>query len=316
MPTLLATAPAATPTAPTWLDGSEYPFEAHYFPTPAGRLHYVDEGQGETLVFVHGTPTWSFLYRRQIRALAQHYRCIAVDHLGFGLSDQPADFDQHPTRHAEHLSQLLAHLGVDRYTLVAHDFGGPIGLACALAQPEKLRRLVLLNTWLWATAPDPRARRVDGLLRSWLGRFLYLRLNFSPRVLLRQAFARPAELTAAVHRHYLQPFASRASRGSLLRLGQWLVGASDWYEAQRQLLPRLAGKPVLLLWGQQDAYLGSALARWQQELPQAQTLSLPVGHFPQEEAPAAVNAALLEFLRKPHETPTGQPPSPANRGRG
>jgi pimeloyl-ACP methyl ester carboxylesterase len=291
MPTLAPALP------PTWLDTAEYPFEPHYFATPAGRLHYVDEGQGEVLVFVHGTPTWSFLYRAQIRELARHYRCIAVDNLGFGLSDQPAGFDQHPAHHAGHLQLLLDHLGVRDYTLLAHDFGGPIGLAAALQHPERVRRLVLFNTWLWATAPDAKARRVDGLLRSWLGRFLYLQLNFSPRFLLKQAFERPGQLTAAVHRHYLQPFASRASRGSLLRLGQWLVGASDWYEQQQRLLPRLAGRPVLLVWGRHDAYLGTALPRWQALLPQAETVELPVGHFPQEEAAAEVTAALLAFLR-------------------
>ncbi|GAA4350605.1 alpha/beta fold hydrolase [Hymenobacter saemangeumensis] len=251
------------------------------------------------MVFVHGTPTWSFLYRAQIRELSRSHRCIAADNLGFGLSDKPASFDQHPARHADHLQQLLAHLGVTRYTLVVHDFGGPIGLALALRQPERVCRLVLLNTWLWATAPDARARRVDGLLRSWLGRLLYLRFNFSPRVLLRQALARPGELSVAVHRHYLRPFPTPDSRWGLLRLGYQLLGASDWYEEQSRLLPRLRATPALLIWGRHNAFLGAALPRWQQLLPEAQTLELPVGHFPQEEAPAEVGQALRRFLASP-----------------
>lgn len=265
----MTTLPTAAP--PAWLDTAEYPFQAHYFATDAGRLHYLDEGQGEVLLFVHGTPTWSFLYRAQIRALAARYRCLAVDNLGFGLSDHPAGFDQHPARHAAHLQQLLDYLQVPAYTLIAHDFGGPIALAAALARPGRLRRVVLLNTWLWATAPAPNARRVERLLRSWLGRWLY--------------------------RHYLRPFPTPGSREALLRLGQWLVGASAWYEEQAARLPALADKPVLLVWGTRDAYLGPALARWQLLLPGARTVALPVGHFPPEEAPAAFTAALQSFLQ-------------------
>jgi haloalkane dehalogenase len=72
-----------------WLDREEYPFGAHFFETPAGRIHYVDEGEGPPVLMVHGTPTWSFLYRRLIKDLSRDHRVIAVDNLGFGLSDKP-----------------------------------------------------------------------------------------------------------------------------------------------------------------------------------------------------------------------------------
>lgn len=292
--------PAALSAAPpAWLDPAEYPFQSHYLPTPQGRLHYVDEGAGEVLVFVHGTPTWSFLFRRQLRELSRYYRCVALDHLGFGLSNKPADWDYHPAGHAENLGRLLDHLQLVSVTLVAHDFGGPIALAWAGQHPGRVRRLVVLNTWLWATAPDAGARRIDRLLRSWLGRFLYLRLNFSARVLLKQAFSDKIQLTPAIHQHYLAPFATPEQRLGPLRLGQWLVGASDWYAAQAARLPLLAAKPTLLLWGTRDPYLGPALARWQVLLPQAQTVALPVGHFPPEEASAEVTAALRRFVQLP-----------------
>src|SRR5688572_12615386 len=78
--------------APAWLDRAAYPFASRWCDLPGGeRLHYVDEGAGETLLFAHGTPTWSFEWRHLIRALAPTHRCVAPDHLGFGLSDRPAD---------------------------------------------------------------------------------------------------------------------------------------------------------------------------------------------------------------------------------
>ncbi|GAB2944866.1 alpha/beta fold hydrolase [Hymenobacter coalescens] len=284
--------------APNWLDVCAYPFASHYLTTPAGRLHYVDEGQGEAVVFVHGTPTWSWLYRRQIRALAPHYRCVAADNLGFGLSDKPADWDYHPRRHAENLRRLLDHLGLGRITLVVHDFGGPVGLGFAAEHPERVQRLVVLNTWLWDASAHPQARQADRLLHSWLGRWLYLGLNFSPRVLLRQGFGDKRVLTPALHQHYLQPFARRADRHGPLRLGQWLLRASDWYEARRQELPVLVGKPALLVWGRQDPFLTEAdLGHWQQLLPQAQMVLLDCGHFIPEERPAELTQALLTFLR-------------------
>jgi haloalkane dehalogenase len=102
---------------PDWIDRNEYPFASHYFQTPAGKLHYVDEGQGEVVVMLHSNPTWSFLYRKLIKRLSPHYRCIAADHIGFGLSDKPADWDYLPEERAKNLEALIKHLGLENITL-------------------------------------------------------------------------------------------------------------------------------------------------------------------------------------------------------
>ena len=91
---------------PEWLDRREYPFESRRVEVDGGRLHYVDEGQGPPVVMVHGTPTWSFLYRHLIKALRERYRCLAPDHLGFGLSDRPPGWSYRPEAHARNLSRL------------------------------------------------------------------------------------------------------------------------------------------------------------------------------------------------------------------
>ena len=295
---MLSAASSVPAPPPAWLDREAYPFAPHYATLPAGRMHYVDEGQGEPVVFVHGTPAWSFLYRAQIKALAGRYRCIAPDHLGFGLSDKPPHWDYHPARQAENLERLLDGLDLRIITLVVHDVGGPIGLAYALKHPERIRRLVILNTWLWPVDQEPAAKKIDGLLHSWLGKFLYLSLNLSPKVLLKKAFADAQKLAPAVHRQYTAPFPNRDSRWGLLQTGRWLTRASSWYAEQARSLPRLAGKPVLLLWGTKDPFFGEPyLARWQQLLPVATTKRLPVGHFLQEEDPQAITAALEAFLQ-------------------
>src|SRR5262249_20412588 len=128
-----------------WIDRTEYPFTSRYLDLDAGRMHYVDEGEGHPIVMVHGTPDWSFLYRHLIKPLSVGYRCIAPDHLGFGLSDKPIGWGYRPADHARNLRALIDHLGLERYTLVVHDFGGPIGLACAIERPEQVERLVISN---------------------------------------------------------------------------------------------------------------------------------------------------------------------------
>ncbi len=136
--------------SPAWLERNEYPFESHWFNLPEGQMHYLGEGRAddperETLLFVHGTPEWSFGYRKLIKDLAQDYRCLAPDLLGFGLSDKP-EVSYHPKDQAERLGRFLETHDPGPLTLVLHDFGGPIGLGWALQHLEQVRRLVLMNT--------------------------------------------------------------------------------------------------------------------------------------------------------------------------
>src|SRR5829696_2438417 len=98
---------SVTAQAPAWVDREAYPFSSRWLSLPEGRIHYVDEGEGPTLLFVHGTPTWSFEYRHLIRALRQTHRCVALDHLGFGLSDRPGDADYGPEAHAGRLRAFV-----------------------------------------------------------------------------------------------------------------------------------------------------------------------------------------------------------------
>lgn len=278
---------------PTWLDRQEYPFAPHWFHAGGGRLHYVDEGQGAPIVMVHGTPTWSFLYRHLIKALRGRYRCVVPDHLGFGLSDRPVGWSYRPQDQARNLARFVESLRLRDLTLVVHDFGGPIGLAYALEHPENVRRLVLFNTWMWSFADDRRFRLVGRLLGSRPGRVLYERFAFAVRVMFRHGIAARARYTPAVERHYL-----RAADGHATWVyAREVLGSSAWYESLWQRRARLARIPALLLWGMRDPAFARFLPRWRSVLERAQVIELAdCGHAPPEERAPEILPFLGQFL--------------------
>jgi haloalkane dehalogenase len=298
----MPTAVAGRPSRPAWVDGSEYPFSDRMLALPAGAIHYIDEGKGEPILFVHGTPTWSFDWRHLVRGLAPSHRCIAPDHLGFGLSERPRDFPYTPEAHAANLAAFVERLGLDRFTLVVHDYGGPIGLPLALEHPDRVTRLVLINTWMWSFADDRDMVRKGRLAGSAFGRFLYRRLNASLRLITPHAFGDRRKLTPALHRQYLAPFPDAWSRGAVLwPLARALLGASAYYDSLWQRRDRLAGKPALVVWGMRDpAFPPRMLELWRQALPQAEVVPIEeAGHWPHEEDPQAVVTAVRHFLNRP-----------------
>jgi haloalkane dehalogenase len=282
--------------APAWLDRELYPFESRWFETPEGRMHYVDEGAGRPILFVHGTPSWSFEWRHALRELRGERRAIAPDQLGFGLSDKPALGAYEPADHARRLLALVRELDLRDITLVVHDFGGPIGLPVLLDEPARVRALVVLNSWAWPHAHDRRVRRLSALVASPLGRFLYTWLNASPRWLVPASLAQRAGFTREVHRHYIAPFARRSERSAPWVLGRALAAADPYYATLWERRAALRAVPTSLVWGMRDPAFGPAyLERWRAALPEARVHELPgIGHFPQEEAPELVLAALRE----------------------
>ena len=280
-----------------WIDPNLYPFEHHYAKLPSGNMHYVDEGNGEVILFVHGTPTWSFLYREQIKHLSKDYRCIAMDHIGFGLSDKPIDFNGTPQDHAQNLESFIEQLGIRNITLVVHDFGGPIGLPYAIKHPENISKVVVLNTWLWETENDKGAQKIDKILNSGMGRYLYLNQNFSPKVLLKKAFEDKKLLTREIHQHYIQPFPTKESRMGMLKIGQSLLGSSKWYGEQWSNISALEQTPMLIVWGKEDAFISTDyLQKWTDRFPKAKVVGFNCGHFVQEERSTELTKTIEEFM--------------------
>jgi len=285
------------PEVPSWVDTEAYPFAHHWAELPGGRrMHYLDEGAGETILFVHGTPTWSFEWRHLVRGLSGTHRCVAPDLLGFGLSDRPRDFAYTPEAHAEAIESFVDALGLADFTLVAHDFGGPIGIPLALA--GRARRLVVLNSWMWSFDDDADMARKARIASSRIGGFLYRRLNFSPRVILPSAYADRKKLTREIHRQYLAPFPDAWSRGAVLwTLARSLLGSGAFYDSLWRRRDALRSVPTLIVWGMEDPAFGPRLLeRWRAALPDAHVVELPAGHWPHEELPDLVLAPVRAFL--------------------
>ena len=279
-----------------WVDRSAWPYAPRHAALADGRVHYVDEGSGVPVVLVHGTPTWSFEWRHVIAGLRDRVRVLALDHLGFGLSDRPSSAGYRPEDHARRFREWIAAvLPADRLHLVVHDFGGPIALDWALDHPERMLSVTVVNSWMWSFKDDAAMRRRARLAGGALGRFLYRRFNASQRLIMPSAYGDRRKLTPAIHGQYLAPFPDPDSRERVLfALAQSLLASSAFFDSLWQRRTRLTGIPLKLVWGMKDsAFPACMLERWQKSFPTATTVAIPsAGHWPHEEDPAAVLEAL------------------------
>lgn len=251
----------AEPARPSWLSEAHYPFQSRWREVLGHRVHYVDEGQGPVLLFVHGNPDWSFLYRDVIEDLRAGFRCVAIDLPGFGLSREAQGYRYTPREHAAVVRQFISDLDLRDYTLVLHDWGGPIGLHAAAAEPDRVAGLVLGGTHAFADFHRTRPA----------GEWMMMRLMTSRRgrrwvedhnVLLQGVLdremkkGRSGEVPADVRAAYEGPFDTRERRLATFVFATHNyrdVGVPFLEEVERSL-PRLADRPVLFVWGGADKY--------------------------------------------------------------
>jgi pimeloyl-ACP methyl ester carboxylesterase len=283
---------------PQWLDKNEYPFTSRYFTKDAIAQHYIDEGEGETLLFIHGTPSWSFDFRNVIKRLSITCRCVAIDHVGFGLSQKPYDYDYSLKQHVERLIKFIDALKLDNLTLVLHDFGGPIGLAMAMQMPERIRRLVILNSWIGDHSTDPDFIRLRRILKSPVLPFLYLYLNFSPRYLLPKSFGK-RKLAKPILKHFTSPFNQKHQRYGVLAFAHSLINDQSMFGELWSKRSLLNSKPMLLIWGMDDQFASPKyLTQFKLGFPHATCLALAgCGHFPQEEEHERVTEGIRYFMK-------------------
>ncbi|MFK7985704.1 MAG: alpha/beta fold hydrolase [Sandaracinaceae bacterium] len=283
-----------------------YPFERHYASIGGHAMHYLDEGQGKPVVMVHGNPTWSFYYRDLVKTLSGERRCIVPDHIGMGLSDKPDD-RQYPytlARRVDDLDTLLAKLGVNEdVTLVVHDWGGMIGMAWATRHPEKIERLVVLNT---AAFPLPSARPFHWPLRftrTPLGGLLVRRMNAFAEVAARTCVTR-RPLSAEVRDAYTAPYDSYENRIATLRFVQDIpLSPSDpGYDIVAETargLEAFQSTPTQIFWGDKDFVFDAPfLHEWERRLPHAEvTRFADCGHYVLEDAADEILPAVQAFVR-------------------
>jgi len=294
-----------------------YPFESHWLHLDDGRLHYVDEGpdtpageRRETLLFVHGNPTWSFHWRNLIQSLRPRYRSIAPDHLGCGLSDKPTQLLRLDD-HIENLATLVERLDLENVTLVAQDWGGAIGLGAMLRMPERLSRIVLFNTG--AFLPRYIPWRIRACRFPVLGRLAVQGGGLFSHAALRMTLARKNRLDPAVAAAYLAPYDSWPNRRAVYGFVKDIPTKADdatWQTlaAIEQQLPSLAERSALLVWGMRDwCFRPDCLARFEQAWPNAEVHRLAdVGHWVLEDAPEVVTPIVEQFvLSTDSPAPTG-----------
>jgi pimeloyl-ACP methyl ester carboxylesterase len=282
-----------------WLDILEYPFTSNYFNINGHKLHYIDEGKGDIIIFVHGTPSWSFDYRNIIKKLKLNFRCVALDHIGFGLSEKPAHYDYSTLNHSLTLEKFILDQKFENITLVVHDFGGPIGLNFAIKHPEKIKNLVILNSWLWSSKEDPEFIKLSKVLKSPLLPLLYRYFNFSPRFILPQSFGEN-KLSKHILNHYCKPFANKSQRTGTIAFALSLLNDQNWFQQLWDTKQEICKKPTLFIWGMKDPVIKPKyLEKFISGFSQSEIVKLETaGHFAQEEQPEKVYKAIFEFLKR------------------
>jgi haloalkane dehalogenase len=267
------------------------------------RMHFVDEGprDGDVLLCVHGNPSWGYLFRPLIAGLSERWRLVVPDHLGCGLSDQPRDPRYRLAQHVDNLEQLVLALGLRELTLVLHDWGGAIGMGLAARQPERVRRLVLMNTAAFRSPRIPL--RIAACRWPLVGELALLGGNAFVRAALSMAVERP--LNSDARAAYLAPFPSWASRRAQLAFVRDIPlddAHPSWptlVEIERSL-ERFADRPCLLVWGERDWCFTPAFRdEWLRRFPRAESCALPdAGHWLLEDEPARVVEAVRAFLQR------------------
>lgn len=280
-----------------------YPFAPHFLRQPGGWMHVVDEGPRDAppLLCAHGNPSWSILFRHVVRDWSAAFRVLAPDHLGCGLSDQPAEWSYRLADHVANLERLVLEEDLRGITLVVHDWGGPIGLSVAQRHPERFARLVVTNT---SAFPSRRLPRRIALCRGpRLGRALVEGLNGFARAATHMAVAR--EMPRELRRAYVAPYAPPRSARATWRFVDDIPmePSHPSWPALTQLahgLPALAHLPTLLLWGERDwCFTPEYREEFQRRLPAARVHALPdAAHYLFEDDPSAVRAALERFFEE------------------
>jgi len=287
---------------------SLFPFKRNYLALNGQNYHYLNEGKGEPVVMVHGNPSWSFYYRNLVTALSNEYQCIVPDHIGCGLSNKPADKDYDYTlaQRIDDLEALLEHLNItSNITLVVHDWGGMIGMGYAARYPERIKRLVILNT---AAFNLPKAKKFPLPLRicrdTFIGSILVRGFNAFSSIASYVGVKRKP-MPASIRKAYVAPFNNWKNRISTLRFVQDIPlqpGDRNYQlvDSIDQSLQNFQKVPTLICWGLQDFVFDKHfLDVWKEKMSHAEIHEYPdCGHYILEDASNEVINKIQSFMSK------------------
>jgi haloalkane dehalogenase len=274
-----------------------FPYEPHYVEQEGLRMHYLDEGGGDPVLCLHGEPTWSFLYRKMIPVLVGAGRVVCPDYFGFGRSDKPTELGWYGfDRHYGSILRLVEGLDLRALTVVVQDWGGPIGLRLAVEHPERVERLVIMNTGIGGGKPPSETwLRFRDVVRAAGG-------DFQAGRLIRTSAIRGLadEVVAA----YDAPFPVAESKAGVLAFPEQVPTEPDHPNTAPLMAIREAleswEKPALVLFGDSDPIFAPRVAeRIAEWIPGAFPAELitNAGHFVQEDAGGEAAERIVEFLR-------------------
>ena len=283
-----------------------YPFQSHFMDVGGLKYHYLDEGRGEPLVMVHGNPTWSFYYRELIRSLSGRYRTIAPDHIGCGLSEKPdgKTYDYKFKNRVDDLEVLIENLKIkEKITLVLHDWGGFIGMAYALRHPERIGRIILMNTAAFLPPAGKPLPMTLTLIRSLkpLATVAVQGFNlFALGALFKNSHK---GLSQDVKAGLVAPYNCWKNRIATLKFVQdiHLIDNNPSYRLIKKMdqnLELFLNLPMLILWGQHDfVFDDDFLAEWVRRFPDAEVHRFPdAGHYVLEDVPEQIVPLINRFL--------------------
>ncbi|MDX6475810.1 MAG: haloalkane dehalogenase [Gaiellaceae bacterium] len=273
----------------------DFDFEPHYLDQDGLRMHYLDEGEGNPVLLLHGEPTWSFLYRKLIPPLARVARCLAPDYFGFGRSDKPTERSWYSyDRHVASITRLVEALDLRRITLVVQDWGGPVGFRFAVENPERVARLVVMNTGIGARAPGEEWLRFQSFMRR-------VGTEIVAGQLVRLSLVQPTsdEIIAG----YDAPFPVPESRVGIVQFPELVATSSEHPSAPAMLRVREGlrelDRPALVLFSDGDPIFSRQAAEVMAELLPNAELDPPVegaGHFLQEDRGQALGERIAGWM--------------------
>ena len=307
---------------PSWLDQREFPFASHFLEIEGNQIHYIDEGNGPVLLFLHGMPLWSFQYRNIIKRLRDQFRCVALDYPGFGLSVAASGFRNTLLGNTRLLEAFIRKLSLEEIILVLHDISTPVGIGVAERNPHWIKGLVLANGFAFPLDEYRSINLFVDFLGSKMFELLAVHFDFFTRYtveFLSSRFIRfvaihadplvprhpttnigRGQLSRAARRAYLQPFKDRSRRHHQADFFRSVAAAHDQLLQLEQQSNKLAHLPVLVVFGDADA---TYKVGWHQRLarmfPKHQIDTIKgAHHFPQEYAPEYFAAAINRWWRE------------------
>lgn len=295
-------------------DGT-FPYKPHFSTKPGFRMHYIDEGEGPTIICLHGEPTWGYLYREVIPILSKDYRVIVPDYMGFGKSETPQHVEYTAKRHTDNLEVLVEELDLHGITLVCHDWGGQIGGAFALRQHQRVKRVVVMNTLLSLGMPvEDDCWAKNGKESAWFGwaNRAVADGTFEPALQnagvgivglmkLLQGFERK-NIDEAFFRAYSDPFSKPSECLGVIAFPKSIVtGTFKAQKGSKEAVEAVRAKPAMMIEGMRDKVLLAKffIPVFKAAFPQAPIHQLETAsHFCLEDEPEEIARLILEFIER------------------